>query len=53
MLGMAERVLNEFQEIGGYNSQSDALSGDLLQDYGRLEERVDELEAQLAKARGN
>jgi hypothetical protein len=48
VLGTAKRVLNEFQEKGGYGSQSDALS-DLLLDYGRLQERVKELEAELAK----
>ena len=50
VLGTAKRVLNEFQENGGYTSQSDALS-DLLLDYGRLQERVKELEAQLAEAK--
>ena len=47
VLGSAKRVLNEFQEKGGYSSQGDALS-DLLLDYERLQERVKELEAQLA-----
>jgi hypothetical protein len=50
VLGTAKRVLNEFQEKGGYSSQSDALS-DLLLDYGRLQERVKELEAQLARTK--
>jgi len=50
VLGTAKRVLNEFQEKGGYSSQGDALS-DLLLDYGRLQERVKELEAQLTEAK--
>jgi len=44
--------LNEFQEIGGYSSQGGSLS-DLLLDYGRLKERVKELEAILAETRMN
>jgi hypothetical protein len=48
VLGTAKRVLNEFQETGNYGSQSDALS-DLLLNYRKLEERVKELEAELAK----
>ncbi len=54
VLGSAKRVLNEFQEEGGYGSQSDALS-DLLLEFAKqkkqiakLEARVKELEAQLA-----
>jgi len=50
VLGTAKRVLNEFQETGNYSSQSDALS-DLLLNYRKLEERVKELEAQLAEAK--
>jgi hypothetical protein len=50
VLGTAKRVLNEFQETRNYGSQSDALS-DLLLDYGRLQEKVKELEAQLAEAK--
>lgn len=52
VLGAAKRVLNEFQEIGGYSSQGGSLS-DLLLDYGRLKERVKELEAILAETRMN
>ena len=52
VLGTAKRVLNEFQGKGGYSSQGDALS-DLLLDYERLQERVKELEAQLAESRKN
>ena len=48
VLATAKRVLNEFQETGNYGSQSDALS-DLLLNYRKLEERVKELEAELAK----
>ena len=50
VLGAAKRVLNEFQEKGGYSSQGDALS-DLLLDYERLQERVKELEAILAETK--
>jgi hypothetical protein len=50
VLGTAKKVLTEFQEKGGYSSQSDALS-DLLLDYGRLQDKVKELEAQLAEAK--
>jgi hypothetical protein len=50
VLGTAKKVLTDFQEIGGYSSQGDALS-DLLLDYGRLQERVKELEAQQPKAK--
>ena len=50
VLGTAKRVLNEFQETGNYGSQSDALS-DLLLNYRKLEERVKELEAELAEAK--
>ena len=50
VIGDAKRVLNEFQEKGGYSSQGDALS-DLLLDYEKLQERVKELEAQLAEAK--
>ncbi len=50
ILGAAKRVLNEFQEKGGYSSQGDALS-DLLLDYERLQERVKELEAELAETK--
>jgi len=42
--------LNEFLEKGGYSSQGDALS-DLLLDYERLQERVKELEAELAETK--
>lgn len=52
VLGAAKRVLNEFQEKGGYSSQGDALS-DLLLDYERIQERVKELEAMLAESRDN
>ena len=52
VLGAAKRVLNEFQDKGGYSSQGDALS-DLLLDYERLQERVKELEAQLVETRKN
>ena len=48
VLGTAKRVLNEYQETGNYGSQSDALS-DLLLNYRKLQERVKELEAELAK----
>jgi hypothetical protein len=41
-------VLTDFQEKGGYSSQGDALS-DLLLDYERLHERVNELETELAE----
>jgi len=43
-------ILNEFLEKGGYSSQGDALS-DLLLDYERLQERVKELEAELAETK--
>jgi len=49
-LATAKNVLSDFQEKGGYDSQGDALN-DLLLDYGRLQERVKELEAQLAEAK--
>ena len=48
--GMAKKVLTDFQEKGGYSSQGDALS-DLLLDYGKLQERVKELEAILAETK--
>jgi len=50
VLDAAKKILNEFQEKGDYASQGDALT-DLLLDYGRLQERVKELEAQLAEAK--
>ena len=50
VLGMAKKVLTDFQEKGGYSSQGDALS-DLLLDYGKLQERVKELEAILAETK--
>jgi len=50
VLGTAKKVLTDFQEKGGYASQGDALN-DLLLDYGRLQERVKELEAQQAEAK--
>jgi hypothetical protein len=50
VLSTAKNVLTDFQEKGGYASQGDALN-DLLLDYGRLQERVKELEAQLAEAK--
>ena len=50
VLGTAKKVLTDFQEKGGYDSQGDALN-DLLLDYGRLQERVKELEAQLTEAK--
>jgi hypothetical protein len=50
VLTTAKNVLTEFQEKGGYASQGDALN-DLLLDYGRLQERVKELEAQLSGAK--
>ena len=50
VLGTAKNVLNDFQEKGGYASQGDALN-DLLLDYGRLQDKVKELEAQLAEAK--
>ena len=50
VLATAKNVLSDFQEKGGYDSQGDALN-DLLLDYGRLQERVKELEAQLAEAK--
>jgi hypothetical protein len=46
VLGTAKKVLTNFQEKGGYSSQGDALS-DLLLDYGRIQERVKELEAKM------
>jgi hypothetical protein len=49
VLTTAKNVLTEFQEKGGYASQGDALN-DLLLDYGRLQERVKELEAQQTEA---
>ena len=50
VLATAKNVLSDFQEKGGYDSQGDALN-DLLLDYGRLQERVKELEAQQAEAK--
>ena len=50
VLGMAKKVLTDLQEKGGYSSQGDALS-DLLLDYGKLQERVKELEAILAETK--
>lgn len=50
VLGTAKKVLTDFQEKGGYSSQGDALS-DLLLDYGKLKERVKELEAMLTEAK--
>ena len=50
VLATAKNVLSDFQEKGGYASQGDALN-DLLLDYGRLQERVKELEAQLTEAK--
>ena len=50
VLGMAKKVLTDFQEKGGYSSQGDALS-DLLLDYGKLQERAKELEAILAETK--
>jgi len=50
VLATAKNVLNEFQENGGYASQGDALT-DLLLDYGKLKERIKELEAQQAEAK--
>jgi len=50
VLGTAKNVLNDFQKNGGYASQGDALT-DLLLDYGKLQERNKELEAQLAEAK--
>jgi len=52
VLGTAKKVLTEFQEKGGYSSQGDALS-DLLLDYGRLQERVKELEAIQEETKNN
>ena len=52
VLGTAKKVLTNFQEKGGYSSQGDALS-DLLLDYGKLQERVKEMEAILAETRKN
>jgi hypothetical protein len=51
VLATAKNVLSDFQEKGGYASQSDSLN-DLLLDYGKLQERVKELEAELAKLKG-
>jgi len=48
LLRAAKRVLNEFQEKGGYSSHGDALR-ELLLDYERLQERVKELEKILAE----
>ncbi len=48
VLMTAKNVLNDFQEKGGYPSQGDALT-DLLLNYGMLEARVKELEAELAE----
>jgi len=50
VLGIAKKVLTDFQEKGGYSSQGDALS-DLLLDYEKLQERVKELEAQLEETK--
>jgi hypothetical protein len=50
VLTTAKNVLTDFQEKGGYASQGDALN-DLLLDYGRLLERVKELESQQAEAK--
>jgi len=50
VLGTAKKVLTEFQEMGGYSSQGDALS-DLLLDYKKVTERNKELEAQQSEAK--
>ena len=50
VLGAAKRVLNEFQEKGGYSSQGDALS-DLLLDYKKVTEKNRELEALLPETK--
>ena len=52
VLGTAKKVLTDFQEKRGYSSQGDALS-DLLLDYGKLQEKVKEMEASLAETRKN
>ena len=46
VLGTSKKVLNDFQEKGGYSSQSDALS-DLLLDYPKLKDRIKELETKV------
>jgi len=51
VLATAKNVLSDFQEKGGYASQGDALT-DLLLDYGKVTERNTELEAELAKLKG-
>jgi len=53
ILGAAKRVLNEFQEKGGYIFQGRRAKCDLLLDYEMLQERVKKLEAELAKTREN
>ena len=52
VLGTAKKALTDFQEKSGYSSQGDALS-DLLLDYGKLKERVNEMEAMLGETRKN
>jgi hypothetical protein len=43
--------LTDFQEREGYSSQGDALS-ELLLDYGKLQEKVKELEAKVQELSG-